>query len=266
MSVDRSSQVQPDVQDFVGPVEDSATMTYLLLRRRRACFVNFKNVCDSTRIKIPFGIAQMGKAFRNEITPKQFVFRSCEFELMEIEFFCNPSESMEWFNRWRQERLDWYKSLGVRADNLRFHDYPKEELAHYSQATKTSCTTIHGAGANWREVAHRGDYDLQQHMKASGKDLSYFNGETKERFVPHVIEPAAGATRALLVFLIAGAGEAPSASRLDHLFGEAFDQERPAAPSRTGGRLDHVRDESFLCLAIKIRKILAARFMCCWRS
>jgi glycyl-tRNA synthetase len=186
---------------FVGPVEDDAAMVYLRPETAQGIFVNFKNVCDSTRIKIPFGIAQIGKSFRNEITPKQFIFRSREFEQMEIEFFCHPKSSREWYERWRDARFKWYQNLGLKSSNLRLREHGKEELSHYSQGTSDVEYMFPWGWGELEGIAHRGDYDLTQHMKYSGKDLTYFDDETKERFTPHVIEPSAGATRSLLAFL-----------------------------------------------------------------
>jgi glycyl-tRNA synthetase len=186
---------------FVGPVEENATQTYLRPETAQGIFVNFKNVCDSTRIKVPFGIAQVGKSFRNEITPKQFIFRSREFEQMEIEFFCRPDSSAEWYRKWRDERFNWYQKLGLKGSNLRLREHEKEELAFYSVGTSDVEYQFPWGWGELEGIAHRGDYDLQQHIKHSGKDLSYFDDETKERFVPHVIEPSAGATRATLAFL-----------------------------------------------------------------
>jgi len=192
---------------FVGPVEDEATMVYLRPETAQGIFVNFKNVCDSTRIKIPFGIAQMGKAFRNEITPKQFTFRSREFEQMEIEFFCKPSTSDDWYRKWRDERFAWYQTLGLAGSNLRLREHTKEELSHYSRGTSDVEYNFPWGWGELEGIAHRGDYDLKQHMQFSGKDLSYYDDETKERFIPHVIEPSAGATRAMLAFLCEGFAE-----------------------------------------------------------
>jgi glycyl-tRNA synthetase len=186
---------------FVGPVEGDADMVYLRPETAQGIFVNFKNVCDSTRIKVPFGIAQVGKSFRNEITPKQFIFRSREFEQMEIEFFCHPSTSLEWYKTWRDTRFKWYHDLGIKSDNLRLREHTKDELSHYSQGTSDVEYLFPWGWGELEGIAHRGDYDLKQHMQFSGKDLSYFNDETKERYVPHVIEPSAGATRSLLAFL-----------------------------------------------------------------
>jgi glycyl-tRNA synthetase len=186
---------------FVGPVEENASMTYLRPETAQGIFVNFRNVVDSTRVKVPFGIAQIGKAFRNEITPKQFIFRSREFEQMEIEFFCKPDTSQDWYRTWRDQRFAWYQELGLKGSNLRLREHDKEELAFYSCGTSD---IEYQFPWNWGElegIAHRGDYDLSQHQKSSGKDLTYFDEETKERFLPHVIEPSAGATRATLAFL-----------------------------------------------------------------
>jgi glycyl-tRNA synthetase len=186
---------------FVGPVEDNAAMVYLRPETAQGMFVNFRNVCDSTRIKLPFGIAQIGKAFRNEITPKQFIFRSREFELMEIEFFCKPDTSQEWYAKWCDNRFAWYQGLGLNSSHLRLREHAKEELAHYSVGTSDIEYQFPWGWGELEGIAHRGDYDLKQHMQTSGKDLTYFDDETKERFLPHVIEPAAGATRATLAFL-----------------------------------------------------------------
>lgn len=188
---------------FVGPVEENAAQVYLRPETAQGMFVNFRNVCDSTRIKLPFGIAQIGKAFRNEITPKQFIFRSREFELMEIEFFCKPETSPDWYRKWRDERFSWYQDLGLKGSNLRLREHEKDELAFYSIGTSDIEYQFPWGWGELEGIAHRGDYDLKQHMQHSGKDLSYFDDETKERFVPHVIEPAAGATRATLAFLCA---------------------------------------------------------------
>ena len=186
---------------FVGPVEESATQVYLRPETAQGIFVNFKNVVDSSRVKIPFGIAQVGKSFRNEITPKQFIFRSREFEQMEIEFFCHPSTSQKWYEFWRDTRFNWYRKLGIGSEKLRLREHDKDELSHYSTGTSDVEYLFPWGWGELEGIAHRGDYDLQQHIKHSGKDLSYFDDESKERYVPHVIEPSAGATRSLLAFL-----------------------------------------------------------------
>ncbi|MCK6457545.1 MAG: glycine--tRNA ligase [Phycisphaerae bacterium] len=188
---------------FVGAVHDEGNKAFLRPETAQGIFVNFKNVCDSTRVKIPFGIAQIGKAFRNEINPRNYTFRSREFEQMEIEFFCNDKDAMMWWEWWRDVRINWYKSLGLASDHLRPRNQTEKELAHYSKA----CTDIEYLFPFSEEpqelegVAHRGCFDLTQHAKHSGKDMSYFDDETKERFIPTVIEPSAGADRAALAFL-----------------------------------------------------------------
>ncbi len=192
---------------FVGPVEEGAAQIYLRPETAQGMFVNFKNVLDTSRIKLPFGIAQAGKAFRNEITPRQFIFRSREFELMEIEFFCHPNESREWYERWRDERFNWYLNLGIKRENLRLREHEQAELAHYSVGTSDIEYLYPWGWGELEGIAHRGDYDLKQHQQFSGKDMSYFDDETKEKFIPHVIEPAAGATRTFLVFLCEGYAE-----------------------------------------------------------
>ncbi|MGH7213391.1 MAG: glycine--tRNA ligase [Tepidisphaeraceae bacterium] len=185
----------------VGPVEESGNEVYLRPETAQGMFVNFKNVCDSTRIKVPFGIAQIGKSFRNEITPKQFIFRSREFEQMEMEFFCKPDTSAQWYAKWRDERFQWYQELGLKGSNLRLREHDKSELAFYSIGTSDVEYNFPWGWGELEGIAHRGDYDLKQHQQFSGKDLTYFDDETKERYLPHVIEPAAGATRATLAFL-----------------------------------------------------------------
>jgi glycyl-tRNA synthetase len=192
---------------YVGPVEEGAAMVYLRPETAQGMFVNFKNVLDTSRLKLPFGIAQVGKAFRNEITPKQFIFRSREFELMEVEFFCHPSEASEWYERWRDARFNWYLQLGVRREALRLREHEKAELAHYSKATSDIEYLYPWGWGELEGVAHRGNFDLTQHQEHSKKEMSYFDDETKEKFIPDVIEPAAGATRSFLMFLFNGFAE-----------------------------------------------------------
>jgi glycyl-tRNA synthetase len=186
---------------FVGALEESSSIAYLRPETAQGIFANFKNVCDTGRVKIPFGIAQIGKSFRNEITPRNFTFRSREFEQMEIEFFCRPDEATEWYAYWRKTRFQWYVDHGLRSDALRLRDHDPDELAFYSKATADIEYAFPFGVSELEGIAHRGDYDLSQHQKFSGKDLSYFDEERKERFVPHVIEPSAGADRATLAFL-----------------------------------------------------------------
>ena len=188
---------------FVGPVEDEAAVAFLRPETAQGMFVNFLNVQQSGRLKPPFGIAQIGKSFRNEITPGNFIFRTREFEQMEMEFFVKPGTDDEWFEYWREQRMNWYtQRLGIDATNLRFYDHPKEDLAHYSKAT-TDIEYRYPFG--WGElegVANRTNFDLKQHSEYSGKDLTFFDEETRERYQPYVIEPAAGVDRILLITLL----------------------------------------------------------------
>lgn len=209
----------------LGGEEDAA---FLRPETAQGIFVNFKNVVDSTRVKVPFGIAQIGKSFRNEITPRNFTFRSREFEQMEIEFFCHPNTSPAWYQHWRDRRYKWYINLGLAGERLRLRDHDADELSHYSCGTADIEYQFpflpSGEFGELEGIAHRGDFDLRSHMegklvrqgdklevelgpdgsprhRGSGKDLSYLDQETKERYIPHVIEPSAGADRATLAFL-----------------------------------------------------------------
>ncbi len=188
---------------YVGPIDNEENKTYLRPETAQGIFINFQNVVDSTRIKIPFGIAQIGKGFRNEITTGNFLFRVREFEMMELEFFVKPGTEKKWHQYWQQERLKWYLDFGIAKDNIKVVDLPKEELAHYSKGTAEVWYDWPFMGFGELEgIASRGDYDLSQHAKYSGKDLSYLDQETKERFVPYVIEPSVGVGRAMLAFLL----------------------------------------------------------------
>ncbi|MCA1685092.1 MAG: glycine--tRNA ligase, partial [Planctomycetia bacterium] len=188
-------------ESHAGAIADDANKVYLRPETAQGIFVNFKNVCDTGRVKIPFGIAQIGKSFRNEINPRNFMFRSREFEQMEIEFFCHPSEAAGWYKYWRDTRFKWYTDLGLGSEKLRLRDHDKDELAFYSTATADIEYEFPFGVSELEGIAHRGDYDLNQHIKHSGKDLSYFDEEKKARYVPHVIEPSAGADRGTLAFL-----------------------------------------------------------------
>lgn len=192
---------------FVGPLDDEKNKTYLRPETAQGIFINFSNVLDSTRIKVPFGIAQIGKGFRNEITTGNFLFRVREFEMMELEFFSNPKEADKWYEYWKKERLNWYLSLGINKDNIKLVELPKEDIAHYSKGTSEIWYkwpfAVNGNDFGELEgIANRGDYDLSRHSKYSGKDLSYFDQETNEHYVPYVIEPSAGVGRAMLAFLL----------------------------------------------------------------
>jgi glycyl-tRNA synthetase len=188
-------------ETHVGAVADEASKAYLRPETAQGIFANFKNVVDTGRVRLPFGIAQVGKSFRNEITPRNFTFRSREFEQMEIEFFCRPDESEAWYKYWRDTRFQWYVTHGLKSDKLRLRDHDPDELAFYSKATADIEYTFPFGVSELEGIAHRSDYDLKQHQKFSGKDLSYFEEERKERYLPHVIEPSAGADRATLAFL-----------------------------------------------------------------
>ena len=194
---------------FMGPVEEEANTVYLRPETAQGIFVNFQNVVNTTRKKLPFGIAQIGKAFRNEITTGNFIFRSREFEQMELEFFVKPGSDREWFDYWLEERLNWYVNLGIKRENLRLRPHTEEELAHYAQA----CSDIdYLFPMGWSElegIANRGDFDLAQHAKYSGKNMDYFDDETKEHFLPYIIEPSAGVDRSVLAFLCDAYAEEP---------------------------------------------------------
>ena len=186
----------------MGPVEEEAAVAYLRPETAQGIFINFKNVVQFARRKPPFGIAQVGKSFRNEITPGNFVFRTREFEQMEMEFFVPPNEAQRWFEYWLDERERWYTDLGVRPDYLRLREHPPEELSHYSSATSDIEYLFPIGWSELEGIANRGDFDLTQHAKFSGEKLEYFDQERGEAYVPHVIEPAAGADRAALAFIV----------------------------------------------------------------
>jgi glycyl-tRNA synthetase len=198
---------------YVGPVEDDASVAYLRPETAQGIFVNFQNVQTTTRKKPPFGIAQIGKSFRNEITPGNFVYRTREFEQMEMEYFVPPEEGARWFEYWCAERLRWYSDLGIPEDQLRLRPHETEELSHYSAGTADVEFRYPWGWGELEGIANRTDYDLTQHSKFSGEDLSYFDQEADRRYIPHVIEPAAGADRATLAFLLAAyhEEEAPDA-------------------------------------------------------
>ncbi len=198
----------------MGPVKDSGATVYLRPETAQGIFVNFKNVLGFSRKKPPFGIAQIGKSFRNEITPGNFIFRTREFEQMEMEFFVPPDEAPRWYEHWKQARLDWYTELGLRSDHLRLREHEQAELAHYSSATADVEYLFPIGWSELEGIADRGDFDLTQHAEHSGQKLEYFDPQSKERYVPHVIEPAAGADRATLAFLA-----------------DAYDEEEVAPPS-----------------------------------
>jgi glycyl-tRNA synthetase len=189
---------------FQGVTEDSANEIFLRPETAQGIFVNFANIQRSSRKKIPFGIAQIGKSFRNEITPGNFIFRTREFEQMELEFFCKPGEDLEWFDYWKEFCRKWILGLGIKEDNLRLRDHSEDELSHYSNATTDfEFKFPFGWGELWG-IADRTDYDLTQHQNHSGKDLRYTDPTTNEKYVPYCIEPSLGVDRVLLAFLCNG--------------------------------------------------------------
>lgn len=206
---------------FLGPVEDDANAVYLRPETAQGIFVNFPGVQVTSRRKVPFGIAQIGKSFRNEITPGRFTFRTREFEQMEMEYFCKADEADRWYRYWLDERTSWYRGLGMRMENLRLRDHDAEELSHYSTKTADIEYAFPWGWGELEGIAHRGDYDLTRHQEYSGKDMSYFDQPNNDRFVPHVIEPAAGADRTTLAFLM-----------------DAYDEEEVRGDKRVVLRLD----------------------------
>ena len=193
------------LKTYLGPVEDESGLHYLRPETAQGIFVNFANVLASARKKPPFGIGQIGKSFRNEITPGNFIFRTREFEQMEMEFFVEPGTDAQWHQYWIDTRTDWYTDLGLSRDNLRHYEHPTEKLSHYSTRTVDIEYRFGFAGGDWGElegIANRTDFDLKTHTEHSGVDLSYFDQTKNERWVPYVIEPAAGLTRSLMAFLV----------------------------------------------------------------
>jgi glycyl-tRNA synthetase len=185
-----------------GPIESEDNLVYLRPETAQGIFINYENIRRTNRLKLPFGIAQVGKSFRNEITPGQFVFRTREFEQMEMEYFCRPQEAATWFEYWKDQRANWYSDLGIDPANLRVREHESDELSHYSAGTVDIEYAFPWGWDELEGIANRTDYDLRQHAEHSGQDLRYYDQETDERFYPHVIEPAAGATRTTFAFLI----------------------------------------------------------------
>jgi glycyl-tRNA synthetase len=190
-------------ETYMGPVKTPENLAYLRPETAQGIFVNFKNVLQTSRVKVPFGIAQIGKSFRNEITPGNFIFRTREFEQMEMEFFVEPGTDEAWHEYWIDERWNWYTNLGLKEENLRRYEHPKEKLSHYSK--RTVDLEYNYASVGWSElegIANRTDFDLKQHAAYSGETLEYFDQATGERYVPYVIEPAVGPDRIMLAFLV----------------------------------------------------------------
>ena len=190
------------VKTHLGPVEDSSSQVYLRGETAQGIYVNFKNVLESSRQKIPFGIAQIGKAFRNEITPGPFTFRMREFEQMEMQFFIKPGENKKWFDFWKEKRLTWYHDLGIHKRHLKFKEHEESELAHYAKRAFDIEYEFPWGFGECEGIHDRGEWDLSNHTKYSGKDLSYFEEGTKEKYIPNIIETSAGTDRSALVFLL----------------------------------------------------------------
>ncbi|HEU4568112.1 MAG TPA: glycine--tRNA ligase [Marmoricola sp.] len=193
------------LKTYLGVIEDESGLHYLRPETAQGIFLNFANVVQTSRKKPPFGIAQIGKSFRNEITPGNFIFRTREFEQMEMEYFCRPGEDEELHQYWIDERTRWYVDLGIRTENLRHYEHPKEKLSHYAKRTVDIEYRFGFSGRDFEElegIANRTDFDLTQHSKFSGQDLSYYDQASDERYMPYVIEPAAGLTRSLMAFLV----------------------------------------------------------------
>ena len=189
----------------IGVAEDDGALHYLRPETAQGIFVNFNNILTTSRKKPPFGIAQIGKSFRNEITPGNFIFRTREFEQMELEYFVKPGEDEKWHDYWLEQRWNWYVGLGIKESNLRKFEHPKEKLSHYAKRTVDIEYKFNFSGSEWAElegIANRTDYDLKTHSNASGKDLVFFDQESNEKYIPYVIEPSAGLTRAVLAFLL----------------------------------------------------------------
>jgi glycyl-tRNA synthetase len=193
------------LRTYIGPVEDESGLAFLRPETAQGIFINYKNVLNTSRKKVPFGIGQVGKSFRNEITPGNFIFRTREFEQMEMEFFVKPGSDEEWHQYWIDHRFAWWTDLGVKKENLRLYEHPADKRSHYSTRTVDIEYRFDFAGSEWGElegIANRTDYDLSSHQQASGVDLTYLEQESGERYTPYVIEPAAGADRGTLVFLL----------------------------------------------------------------
>ena len=199
---------------FFGPVEEETALVYMRPETAQGVFVNFANVMATARKKLPLGIAQIGKAFRNEITAGNFIFRDREFEMMEVEFFVKPGTDEQWLKYWLDERFNWYVNLGIQKENLRIREHSKDELAHYARACYDIDYLFPMGWSELEGIANRGDFDLTQHAQHSGKDLSYYDPDTEERYIPYVIEPSAGVDRSALAFLLDAYDEEPDKNEI----------------------------------------------------
>jgi len=242
---------------YAGPVEEDAAIAYLRPETAQGMFTNFLNVLQTTRKKPPFGIAQVGKSFRNEITPQNWIFRTREFEQMELEFFVPPAEAAQWYEYWCAERLQWYVDLGMPREMLRLRAHDADELSHYSAGTSDVEYLFPWGWDELEGIANRTDYDLTQHAQHSGVRLDYFDPATNERYVPYVVEPAAGATRAMAAFLLAAYDE-------DTVDGEARTVLRlhPRLAPYKVAVLPLSKKETLTPLAKELFRTLAPRFMC----
>jgi len=241
---------------FIGPVEDEAAVAYLRPETAQGIFINFKLVQTAMRLRPPFGIAQIGKSFRNEITPGNFIFRTREFEQMEMEFFVMPDTGLEWLDYWVKERKGWYERYGIRSDNLRLRQHETQELAHYSKATYD---VEYQYPFDWGElegIAHRGTYDLGQHEQFSGEELRYYDEATKQHILCEVVEPAAGASRATLAFLLDAYDEEPDGEEMRVVL-----RFHPSIAPYTAAILPLQRKPELVSLAKKIRASLRRRWV-----
>jgi glycyl-tRNA synthetase len=260
---------------YVGAIQDEDSKSYLRPETAQGIFLNYKNIVDTTRVKIPFGVAQIGKSFRNEVTPRNFIFRSREFEQMEMEFFCHPDESRKWYEFWKAERMRWWKSLGIKEENLKLRDHEQDELSHYSKMTVDIEYKYPFTAPDFGElegIAHRGCFDLTQHQTHSGNRLDYFDQElqlklkaegaseedvkSKSRYIPNVIEPASGLTRAVLVLLCEGYAE--DATRPSPVY-MRFD---PRMAPIKAGIFPLVNKEGMPEVAERLYMDLRTKFMC----
>ena len=244
-------------QTTIGPVQEEGATVYLRPETAQGIFLNFKNYLQFSRKKPPFGIAQIGKSFRNEITTGNFIFRMREFEQMEMEFFVPPDEAETWYRHWLQQRLDWYTALGIRPDHLRLRAHQADELSHYSRATSDVEYLFPIGWSELEGIANRGDYDLRRHAEFSGQRLEYVDTASGQRYVPHVIEPAAGVDRALLAFMVDAYDE-------DEIEGERRTVLRlhPALAPVKVAVLPLVRRDGQPELAMEVYRELRQRFQC----
>lgn len=238
---------------FMGPLEDDTAVVYLRPETAQGIYVNFQNVLNSSRVKIPFGIAQIGKAFRNEITPGNFIFRTREFEQMEMQFFIHPDEDAKWFEYWKQERWNWYNELGINSSKLRFHEHGSNELAHYA---KQAFDIEYEFPFGWSElegIHNRTDFDLKNHIQHSTKDLKYFDESNKEKYIPYIIETSAGCDRTLLVTLIDAYCEEENRTVLKF---------KPFIAPIKAGIFPHVKKDNLPQIALDLFNKLKKKFKC----